>query len=397
MTLPSYHKLWRRRLIGLRALLVLCLALAILAMRDASPLEPPPLAPLLWLAALLLPSLITLLTRNGPPDRQKQLLGLELALDLILFLGLLRHFGGAANPLSFYLLAPLLLGGLTLSARAASGLLTLTLVGYVLVGLWHAFPAPRTLMHALTLEVSPVHVIGMAVVFIALALLLTILGQVIQSLERRQHRQQERIMELAGRRERLYQVAASLADQAHELNTPLSTLLMLADNARREPGLPDATRDDLEQIEALARRVAGRLRHHENRAFPQRMAFSELVTELKRHLRHLHPTLNIVLEGDSGYRLSQPEAWFRVLANLGYNAIDAGAEQLVLHLSGEGRRVLTVSDDGPEHPERRRDEGLGVGLALVETTLETLGARLALSFESRWSRARIEWSDHELA
>lgn len=398
MTLPSHHRLWRRRLIGLRVLLVVCLAVAMLIMREASAREPTPLAPLLWLAALLLPCLPVLFTFNQPAQRQQRLLTLELSLDLLLFLGLLRHFGGAANPLSFYLLIPLLLGALTLPRRGAAWLLLVTLAGYTLVGLWHAFPLPHSMMYALTLEVSRVHVMGMAMVFIALALLLTALGQIIQSLERHQHRQQERMMDIASRRERLYQVAASLANQAHELNTPLSTLVMLADNARREPHLPDATRDDLEQIETLARRVAGQLRHTDGRAFPERLTFADLATELKRHLRHLHPTLSIRLQGDTEHPLQHGADWFRVLSNLGYNAIDAGAEHLTLNLQGDHRHhVLTVSDDGPEHPERRRDDGLGVGLALVETTLETLGARLSLSFQARWSEARIEWSDHEPA
>ncbi|HBM22437.1 MAG TPA: sensor histidine kinase, partial [Alcanivorax sp.] len=83
---------------------------------------------------------------------------------------------------------------------------------------------------------SHTHGLGMGVVFVALALLLTALGQVIQSLARQQQRQHDRLLELAGRRERLYQVAATLAHQAHELNTPLSSLVMLADNAAREPG-----------------------------------------------------------------------------------------------------------------------------------------------------------------
>ena len=54
-----------------------------------------------------------------------------------------------------------------------------------------------------------------------------------------------------------------------------------------------------------------------------------------------------------------------------------------------------MSDDGPDHPERRAEEGLGVGLALVESTLAALGATLTLRFERQWSQARIEWSEHD--
>ncbi len=82
-----------------------------------------------------------------------------------------------------------------------------------------------------------------------------------------------------------------------------------------------------------------------------------------------------------------------MLANLGYNAIDAGAERLVVRLQNDGRQaLLQVSDDGPRHERHPDREGLGIGLALVETTLETLGASLNLDFHRQWSQARIIWT-----
>lgn len=395
MTRPSVHPVWRRRLIWLRGVLVVSLALALLMLHRASPVDLPPLEPVLWLAAMLLPSLLTLATLNRGPGAQQRLLTVELMLDVLLFLGLMQVVGGASNPLTFYLLIPLLLGGLTLTPLGAGLLLVEALAGYLVVGQWHHLPAPHSTLHALTRELSGVHNVGMVVVFMAMAVVLTLLGQVIQRLSRAQQRQQERFLELAGRRERMYQVAATLADQAHELNTPLSTLVMLADNACREPGLPEATREDLQQIEALARRVAAQLRRSDRPPFPDQIDYAELTEQVRRQLRHLHPTLTITVEGPGDQRFSNGAAWFRVLSNLGYNAIDAGAEHLVFHLAGgNGEWLLQVSDDGPDHPEKPGREGLGIGLALVDATLEDLRARLSLRFHHQWSQARIEWSEH---
>ena len=392
-TYPHPHRTWRPRLIAQRSLLVVCLALALLTLPRFSPDLLPPPALLAGLAALLLPSLLAVCTLNLTPPRQRLMLGIELALDLLLMLALVRQLGGAANPLSFYLLVPLLLAALTLPPRAAWSLLAMTLLGYTVVGLWHSAPAPHSTLHALSRELSPTHGLGMAVVFAALAVVLTLLGQVIQSLSREQQRQQERLLELAGRRERLYQVAATLAHQAHELNTPLSSLVMLADNAGQEPGLPDATREDLAQIETLARRLADRLRQTDTSEPPEQCHYQELGERLRQHLRHLCPTLTLTVEGSQNTEFQDAPAWFRVLANLGYNAIDAGAEHLVLRLENDGRRaLLQVSDDGPRHERSRDREGLGIGLALVETTLATLGATLTLDFHHQWSQARIMWS-----
>ena len=392
-TYPNPHRTWRRRLIALRSLLVVCLALALLTMPRFSPDLLPPPALLAGLAALLLPSLLAVCTLNLAPPRQRLMLGIELALDLLLMLALVRQLGGAANPLSFYLLVPLLLAALTLPSRAAWSLLAMTLVGYIVVGMWHSAPAPHSTLHALSRELSPTHGLGMAVVFVALAAVLTLLGQVIQSLTREQQRQQERLLELAGRRERLYQVAATLAHQAHELNTPLSSLVMLADNAVQEPGLPDATREDLAQIQALARRLAERLRRTDSTEPPEHCDYQELGERLRQHLRHLCPTLTLTVEGKPETLFRDAPDWFRVLANLGYNAIDAGAEHLVMRLEDDGQRtLLQVSDDGPRHQHNRDREGLGIGLALVETTLESLNATLTMDFHHQWSQARIVWS-----
>src|SRR5690606_36830957 len=121
-------------------------------------------------------------TLNARAERQRLLLGLELTLDLLAVLILVRLLGGAANPLSFYLLVPLLLAALTQPPRGAWGLLALTLAGYLLVALWHSAPAPHSTLHALSREFTPTHGIGMNVVFVALAAVLILLGQVIQSL-----------------------------------------------------------------------------------------------------------------------------------------------------------------------------------------------------------------------
>lgn len=380
---------WRLRLIWLRSLLVLLFTLALMLLQSLGHTGYH-LTQLSWLGALLLPSLITLFSHRSR-KHQSQLLTLELALDTALFIVLLQSFGGAGNPLSFYLLVPALLASLTLPI--ANGLLVagLALSGYLITFNWYHRPADDTPLHALSHELSGLHSIGMAVVFVTLLLMLTLLGQVIQRLMRHQQRQQEQALDLAGRREHMYQIAATLADQAHELNTPLGTLVMLADNLQHAPELPDSLRQEVGQIDQLARTVSQRLKKSstDNLSGPQQL--STLIEQLGQHLRHLAPTLQVQSELHDDPLLPDGENGFRVLCNLGYNAMDAGASRLIIACQQDAQGLLLqVSDDGPAHPDSER-QGLGMGLILVNAALEQSGATLEMEFGSQWTQVRIRY------
>jgi two-component system sensor histidine kinase RegB len=188
----------------------------------------------------------------------------------------------------------------------------------------------------------------------------------------------------------MYQLAGGLADRAHELNTPLSTLLLVLDEinelSRHEPAIFPLVR----QSQDLGERLANILRSDLNASpedGPQRL--SALHSELRQSLRLLAPTLNITLAKTHDPLLSPASAWHRILLNLGYNASDAGAS--VLHIESQsngGNVIIQVSDDGPRKDNSIR-QGLGVGVALIETTLASIHGTIEYRFEARWTQALI--------
>lgn len=381
---------WRLRLIWLRSLLVLVITLALIVLQRFGHTGYQ-LTELGWLGALLLPNLVTLLTRKVHGLRHSQLLTLELAMDVVLFAGLIQGFGGAGNPLSFYLLVPALMASLTLPMTGGLLVALLALGGYMVSLSWYQMPAMNSPLHALSHQLSGLHSAGMAAVFIALLVMLSLLGQVIQRLMRQQQRQQEQALDLAGRREHMYQVAATLADQAHELNTPLGTLVMLADNLIHAPEMPDSLRPEVEQMDHLARNVASRLKQGTDAQLESGLPLSVLIQQLQQHLRHLAPTLNVTHALETDPQVADSQSWFRVLCNLGYNAMDAGATRLAITVSNHAPLYrLQLSDDGPAHPDSER-EGLGMGLTLVHSSLAQIGAELEMDFGHSWTQARIHW------
>jgi len=383
---------WRRRLVYLRGGLVTALGLLFLVadMQAASPI--PTVLALFWLGLLWLPSLLFLATRNRSGRQQWPLLWLEVLLDQLLFLALLHQLGGSTNPLAFYLLLPVLVSAMAMPLAASAGHSLIAIAGYGLTLHWHQIPGHGTHLHALTHDMHPDHGTGMWLSFSLVAVVLTGLGHLLRQSQQRSLRHQGTALALALQRERMYQVGATLADRAHELNTPLSTLLLLSDDLAGRNDLPEDCREDLAQISALSRRIATLLRPSAGSTEDHTATrpLSELSQELASTLRHLAPSMRVSWEGPDDPVLDNIATWQRVLANLGYNACDAGASRLQIACRRDGDAILVqVSDDGPRQTARRDRDGLGIGLALVETSLAALGATLTLDFDRRWTQARI--------
>ena len=105
---------WRRRLLILRGMLILVLALVALttSLQNLDLLTPKQAA--IWLTLLWLPSLWYWPTRKLSLAMQSAWLTADLLCDSLLFMALIYTFGGAANPLTFYLLIPVMVAGLSL-------------------------------------------------------------------------------------------------------------------------------------------------------------------------------------------------------------------------------------------------------------------------------------------
>src|SRR5690554_5543803 len=113
-TAHTASRLWRQRLLVLRGVLVVILALAFMAawLHAKSPM--PAITVIVWLTLLWLPPLLYLPTQRQGEARQRNWLTMELTLDILLFIGFLYQLGGAGNPIIFYLLLPVLVASLSL-------------------------------------------------------------------------------------------------------------------------------------------------------------------------------------------------------------------------------------------------------------------------------------------
>ncbi|MBW8367321.1 MAG: hypothetical protein K0M70_05630 [Arenimonas sp.] len=337
--------------------------------------------------------------RQRPVGRRT--LGLQLAVDVVALTGLLYFSGGPGNPFVSLYLVPVALSAIALEVVPMVAL-TVLAAGCYTVLLSHNIPLPH--VHGRDFEL---HMTGMWVNFLLSA---TIMAAVLSRFIATVKDQRNRLLlsrERAVRDESLLALGSLAAGTAHELNTPLTTLGLLADDwcssedppSREDLALMRAQvaqcRDHVRALADLARRGAV-----DEPASEPAHAFVQRCVERWRLLR---PSVEAVLENAAG------DAWLRVtpslpqaLINLMNNAADANAATG----SGEPVRidaavvgdwlVVGIADRGPGigKPGPLASEstvGLGMGLLVSQAGIERHGGRVRhLTRDGGGSRVEID-------
>ncbi|HEY8586590.1 MAG TPA: ATP-binding protein [Rhodanobacter sp.] len=315
-----------------------------------------------------------------------------------LVLGYLLYFtGGASNPFITLLLVPIALSAAALSARSVLMVAALAGVAYVTL-LYSHVPLPTPLLHDTPNRFS-LHVAGMGVNFVIMALLLSFFIYRLARVLRMQQMEVQRVRERALRDEGILAIATQAAGAAHELNTPLSTMRTLLPELRHEHvGNPSLT-EDLALLEGEVDRCRAILR--EMVAFgkaqlsqePERLSVEQFVQGCRERFQLLRPEAELTLTQDEASArtvLRTPPGLRHALLNLLNNAADASASQashaVTLDISRDGDWLqLRVGDRGPGFDVAdglttlgysRKQSGLGIGLALAEATAERLDGEL---------------------
>ena len=315
-------------------------------------------------------------------------------------LGCLLYFtGGASNPFVTLLLVPIALGAAAMSVRAI--LLVAALCGgtYLALLRWYV-PLPIPLHQGIEGGL-PLHVAGMGVNFVITALLLGFFINRLARALRLQQLEVQRVRERALRDEGILAIATQAAGAAHELNTPLSTMLTLLPELRREYHGSPALEEDLALLQEQVTRCRTILR--EMVAFgkaqlsqqPEQLSVADFVRSCLERFQLLRPEaeLELLLDDDSrSIVLRTPPGLRHSLLNLLNNAADAsalhGSHVVELQVrSSEGWLELIVRDRGPGFDgggstvlgQTRKQTGLGIGLTLAEATVERLNGELTAS------------------
>lgn len=310
-------------------------------------------------------------------------LSLQLLFDIAQLSVVLYLSGGAQNPFVSLLLLPIamaVLSGNTLGTVIATIAAVIAYLGLMRFSPelhWHA-------AHDLQMNA---HLFGMWVNFVVIALLLSGFGlRMLSALKRRENAIQQ-LREKNLQNEALVSLGTQAAHVAHQMGTPLNTMLLLAQELRSfvEDKDGQSAINDLEAQIGVCRKGLESLR---DKMQPQEMPLSSAIAHAIEEWRWFRPEAQITqhhehLSDENELTVAASfEPAFLNLLNNAYEASRRNHSQRI-HVSVECHDthwIISIDDEGRgfdrKLSEASNSQGLGIGITLANASIEKLGGEV---------------------
>ncbi|HEX7238016.1 MAG TPA: ATP-binding protein [Gammaproteobacteria bacterium] len=325
---------------------------------------------------------------------------LHLAVDIVALTAVLYFTGGPTNPFVSLYLVPISLAATSLPTRYAWLTVAICGAGYALLW-WHSVPLPP--VHPRFGSEFDLHLAGMWVNFVIAAVLIVLFVGRMAWQVRQRDRELAAMRENALRDQQIIELGTLAAGTAHELNTPLSTLAILA--SELDETTTDATQkqqlramlDEIRVINERLNRIAGGV-NAERSAGARHVGLGEFLHELLEHWAQAHPEIELGVAFDPErnnvtvvVEATIEQAIRNVLDNAAHATLANGGRRIDVAIRVARTRLsLAVTDRGAGLDPSVRDDvglravvstkehGLGVGLLLSRAALQRFGGRLDL-------------------
>lgn len=341
-----------------------------------------------------------------------------LALDIVELAVLLYLTGGLQNPFSFLLAGPVLISAAALPKRMTLLLGVLAFIcATILVRFYYPLPWPEEE----PLEIPRLYMIGVWLSLVLAIGYISIYAWQITE-ESRQLSDALAATELVLAREHyLTQLDGLAAAAAHELGTPLSTILVVARELEREIEPDSRFAEDIRLLREQAQRcrlILAKLTELPAPGEPfERMKLSALIEEVVAPHRGAGVAIEVEIARDDPNEPvgARNPAVLYGLGNILENAVDFARERVRVTAAWTDDNVMVeVNDDGSGFPpeiidrmgepyitsERgrrmrgREMPGLGLGFFIAKTLLARSGARISLKnkqFPQRGAIVLVRW------
>ena len=336
----------------------------------------------------------------------------SLLFDLLQLTALLFLTGGLNNPFALLFLAPVTISATALSLRST---LTLAAIAIVLTSLLGGYHVPLRLADGTVLRFEPLQLAGF---FVAVAVGTLFLSGFAFRLTQETERMSNALLATQtalAREQKLHDLGGVVAAAAHELGTPLATIMLVSTELADELGDRPDLRDDALLISGQAVRCRDILRSMGRAGKDDRQIRSAPLETVLREAAEPHAGRGIDILYDfasieplpDGSDARRPQVrrspeMIHGLRNLIQNAVDFAEGRVWIDARWSAREIaVRVIDDGPGYPpemlgrlgdpflrsrNRAGYEGMGLGLFIAKTLLERTGAALAFANGFRTGR-----------
>lgn len=317
-----------------------------------------------------------------------------LHLSVLIFLS-----GGLENPFGIFILAPVTVAASLLHRPFIRVIIGLSCL-WVSVQLLTPFPVPGTSLNSSLITINE-SAAWLALV-LTMGFIATYVGRTAR--EGRLRARGLAATELALEKEtQLASLGALAAAAAHELGTPLGTILLVARDRLEDPDLGEETRQDIQMIVDEVQRcraildelrrdgAAGSARHFDTHSLENivREAVAPLAQQDSK-------TLQIACQSGESPTVARTPGMMHAIRNITANALDFAKNDVVITLSWDDQTALIkILDDGPGFDPaiaRRVGEaflttrsikagqrgGMGLGLFIAKTLIEKEGGTLRI-------------------
>jgi two-component system sensor histidine kinase RegB len=371
---------------------------------------PLPIAPCFVLIALS--AWVNIYLRIRYPMRFRLSAGLAsllLAYDIVGLAALLYLTGGVQNPFVFLLVAPVTVSAATLPHRHTVILGVIALVMAALLVEWH-WPLPWTSGESFALP--RMYKVGLLAAVVSGMIFLGVYAARLTKEARQMSAALAATEHVLAREQRLHALDGLAAAAAHELGTPLSTIVLVAKELEREVSAHPALADDIRLLRTQAdrcREILRTLTRKPNEQDPHHasLPLTQLLQEAAQP--YLNGTKRIEISAPAGSgsgATREPIAVRRPgliygIGNIIENAVDFAASRVEIQARWTDKEVeVTITDDGPgfaagviealgepyvttrpQGQQRAGQEasGLGLGFFIAKSLLERSGAHLSFA------------------
>ncbi len=307
----------------------------------------------------------------------------HILVDVTVLTWMVGWSGGITNPFGSLFLILIALAALALPARWTLAVAAACLIGYCLsAALGRPLPAGGYFAPEVLQQWGVV-----ANFLISVTVVLAFSTRLAIALRQREH-ELSLLRERFARNEGIVALATHAASVAHELNTPLATMTLLADDIA-EQNQSTEVREDVETLRELLVQCRERVLALAAPASPDAPGRGPATAlQVLEQWRLVRPTITLVRNADAPLTLPLDPGVGHLLMVLLNNAAEASEQadrsDVELSLRTEGDALVgEVRDFGPGFDTRKavlpgtlfsssKSDGMGVGLALSHATIERL-------------------------